>query len=72
MTWLILGSSPYVKSIKNWSFAEKYKTIGINTFNLCPVDFRVANDVSTMFNIFRLKLGGKRILHKGNLKQGML
>lgn len=68
--WLIFGKSPFVNTIKDFSFTEKYKgnRIAVNTFNNCEIDYRVANDTPTMFTIYRENLPGKRILHRKNLE----
>jgi hypothetical protein len=67
-SWIILGTSPFIDTITDWSFTKKYTTIAVNNFNRCPVDYRVANDISTMFTVHRNKLPGKRLFHRNNLK----
>lgn len=66
MAYLLLGESPFWQEVEDWSFTKNYTTVGVNTFNTCPVDYRVATDTPTHIKIAERNLSGRGIYHKNN------
>ena len=72
MSYIIVGKSPFIHEIKDWSFTEKHTVICINEVNPpCKVSYRVANDSNSHYKIavkkFHDSIGGG-IYHRKNYK----